>query len=231
MENQWIKGKKGAFAPIIAVAVLIIVYGLFQSLFIECGRTIAKCQPFSAGYIFTVDPNPPINQQDNSVNGREDKEKLKTNRKLIAERYSGRVIWVFFVAVSVLLCLATFFSACLLVYKSSSFIREKATARIIILLVLSLLLGSLLFAFPRSYTPVMMDILGATIAQQGQFGIPVVFGTMNFTNSFTYAAAFMLVFASCAILLPREGVPEADGGNAVPNENEPAGGESPRGRQ
>ena len=95
-------------------------------------------------------------------------------------------------------------------------------------MVLSLLLAFLLFSFPRSYTPVMMDILKATIAQQGQFGIPIVFGTMNLINSLTYAAAFTLVFASCAILLPRPGVAETDirDEDAAPNETEQAAGEA-----
>lgn len=226
MANGWITGRQGAVAPILTVAVLIIVYGLSQSIFIECKPKFAKCLPFSAGYIFTLNTGSPINEITNLVSG-EDQNQVKNNRKLIAERYSGRVVWVFLVAVSALLCLASFFATYRLIYKSSSFRKESAATRTTFFVGLSLLLGFLLWFFPRSYTPVMMDILKATIAQQGQFGMPIVFETMNLINSLTYAAAFMLVFASCAILLPRKSVAETDtrDEDTKPNETDKAEGE------
>ncbi|MET0625324.1 MAG: hypothetical protein ABW250_20465, partial [Pyrinomonadaceae bacterium] len=54
MENKWIKERRGAVVPILAVAMLVIVYGLFQSLYVECNRGIAKCNRFEASYIFTL---------------------------------------------------------------------------------------------------------------------------------------------------------------------------------
>lgn len=202
MPNSWITGRKGALAPVVAVVVLVAVYAFFQSTFIECKFRFAKCIPFNAGHIFTLNPSNPINEKNNSVSG-DDQNKVKDSRRLIAERYNGRVVWVFLVAVSALLCIATFFTAFRLIDSSSSFRNESGATRITLFMGVTLLLGFLLFFFPRSYTPVMMDILKATIAQHAQFGIPIVFGTMNIINSLTYAAAFMLVFASCSIVLPR----------------------------
>jgi len=209
MPNSWITGKKGALAPLLAVLVLVAVYGFFQFTFVECKRGFGKCRPFSAGHIFALNNSNPINPTDNSVSGG-DEEAKKRNRQLIVEKYNGRVVWVFLVAVSALLSVATFFATYRLIYVSSSFRNESAATRSTVFMGFSLLLGSLLFIFPRSYTPVMKDILEATIAKDGQFGIPIVFETMNIINSLTYAAAFMLVFASCAIVLPRKSVAKAD---------------------
>jgi hypothetical protein len=209
MPNSWITGKKGALAPLLAVLVLVAVYAFFQTTFIECERQFAKCSPFNAGHIFTLNTSSLINQNDNSVSG-EDEKKIKGNRQLIVERYNGRVVWVFLVAVSALLSIVTFFIAYRLIYISSSFRNENGATRSTVFLVLSLLFGSLLFLFPRNYAPIMMDILEATIAKDGHFGIPIVFGTMNIINSLTYSAAFMLVFASCAIVLPRKSMAKAN---------------------
>jgi hypothetical protein len=225
MENNWIKGRKGAVAPVLTVAVLFIFHGLVMSIFIECERGIAKCEPFSASYIFTLNPSNPLNEKAKTVNGEGQDRVL--NRKLIAERYNGRLVWVFFVAISAMLCLASFFAAGRLIYNSSSFRNESAATRVTACTGLSLLCGSLLFFFPRSYMPLFEDILEDTIAKQEQFGMPVVFGTTNLINALTYAAAFMLMFASCAILLPREGVSETYTGDEYtgPNETDKAVGE------
>lgn len=226
MANEWITGRKGAVAPILTVTVIYIVHALFQGIFIECGCEIAKCNRFSASYIFTLNTITPINEKATSVNG-EDQAKVKATRKLIAERYSGRLVWAFLMTVSALLCLASFFAACRLIYKSSSFRNESAVTRTTAFMGLSLLFGSLLFSSPHIYMPILKGILEATIAQPKQFGIPVVSGTMNLIFSLTYAAGTMLTFASCVILLPREDVAETDtrDNDAAPNETDVAAGE------
>lgn len=149
----------------------------------------------------------------------EKREELKNIRKVIADRHSGRLTWVFFIAVSMLFCIGALAVSIVLINKSSGFMKEKASSRVSTLIGLSFLLGIVLWALPNSFTPVMGEVLRSTISQ-GRGGMPIVFDVMRFINAFTYVASFSLIFASCSILLPQEDVPtnHPTNGNITPSE-------------
>ena len=206
MANKWIEGRRGAVTPFLAVAVLVIVSGLFQVIFIGCRGEIAQCEPFNISYIFPVNTSNPI--KDNVVTG-EDQDKIIKNRKVIAERYNGRIAWVFLMSTTVLFYVASLFAFGRLIYKSSSFRHETASTRTTISIVLAFSFGILQWLFPDSYAPFIRRVIEVTIAQ-GQIGMPVIFETLNLINALSSIATFSLVVASCAVLIPRETVVKTD---------------------
>lgn len=201
MTKEWAESRKAAFTPIFMVFMLIIIYGIFQSIFVACPKGgIARCESFDARYIFPLSNPDPVdeiakgNQQDEAK-----------NRKQIAARYSGRLVWVFLAAVGTILCFVAFIYSFILTYRSSAFWREGAYARAILLFVISLLFGLILLVrYQESFMPIMGKVFNATIANTGaKLGMPTIYEAMGILNALTYAASFSLVCASCAILVPR----------------------------
>lgn len=211
MENGWLEGNKATFVPIFTIGVLIVVYLMFQLLFIRCPSGIAKCQPFNERQIFSGSNNNPVNGTDNSVDGQK---KAKTEKlKLYAERHSRRFVWTFLIGVSVLLSLASLFTASGLIHKSGSFGDENPTTRIAVSMSLTFSIGILFWGSAKHWMPVMKNILALTIDNSDVEGaVPIVYGTMRVTNSLIYAAAFALVISACAILRPRGAITETHGG-------------------
>jgi len=201
LEKEWVEKKPAAITPLAMVLFLIVFYGSFQSIFVRCDRGIAKCQPFYASYLFPLDSPGPLTDNGEVTKGSEtdaakNKEIEVKNRKLIAARYSGRYLWVFLAAVGTILGFVAFITSYLLISKS------PANARAATLVVVSLLLGLALYFVPDHLMPVMGAIFNNTIGNSvAKIGLPVIYEAMRLLNAFTYAAAFSLVFASCAILL------------------------------
>jgi hypothetical protein len=201
LQKEWAENRRAAITPLAMVLFLIFFYGLFQSVFVRCDKGIAKCQPFNAGYLFPLDSPGPLDQKGGVITGSEtdaakNKEIEVKNRKLIAARYSGRYLWVFLAAVGTILGVVAFITSYLLISKS------PANARAASVVVVSLLLGLALYFVPDHLMPVMGAIFNNTIGNSdAKIGMPVIYGTMRLLNSFTYAAAFSIVFASCAILV------------------------------
>jgi hypothetical protein len=191
------------------VAVLVVFYMLFQALYIECqvfGDNIAKCRPLDVTLLFSKGSEEVVNRdgtvlavatekRDDGVTG------LPLSRLRVAARYTGRNMWVFTIFASTALGIAVLIIASFLIHKSASFYRETALIRISVLLVFSSVLGGIFWS--RNFMPILEQALRNTV-ENGHLGIESVGFTMRLIIVFTFVATFALIFATCAILLPRK---------------------------
>ena len=227
MTDKLIRSKTIAAAPIVMVAVLTASYIVFHMLYVRCDFFLFSniCQPVAVSLVFqkidepvniygnvlvptpTPTPTPgaspsptpsatPGDKTDPAITA------ITQSRKLVAARFNGRNMWVFLMWVSTIACIGALIVASVLIRNSTSFRGEKTFTRIGVLLAISILLG-LVFWFWRDYMTDQIDILKSTIAA-GHLGLSSVAELMRFSIAFTFAATFALIFATCAILLPRE---------------------------
>ena len=192
--------RKVAATPIIMVAVMVVFYMAFQLTYIGCHSQhylgdgqFFKCTSVDVGLVF----NQP----------REDALFLQTKkpegvRTMFAERYSGRQMWVFITFVSVIVCVGVFVVSAFLIHKSASFRGETPFFRTTVFIGVAILLGVVLWRWPDFYMNKLQGVLDHTVSV-GYGGVPAVIVVMEFAIAFTFAATFTLIFAACAILLPR----------------------------
>lgn len=212
MSNELFENKRIAATPIILVLVLILLYGLIQAVFFECKFGFAGCEPFHVNYIAPLNSQEPLDDTGGLLMGQKP-EDLENIRALIAERYSGRLIWVFLLGVNIILCISTLTVSITLIYKSPGFLKEKPTQRVIILIGLSFLFSIILWAVPNTVSIYMQEAMKSTIAK-GTGGMPIVFDVTRFINAFTFLAAFSILFATCSILLTQEDIAHSRTSNA-----------------
>jgi hypothetical protein len=200
--EHWVEKRVAAATPLALVFVLIAFYGAFQKAFIECPKDgIGRCQPFVASHVYPLDKTEPLDENGEVWKG--DGNDDTASRNKLAARYGGRLVWVFLSAVTSLLSLAALVVAGVLIYKSPGFWKMGPGASAAAALIVSSALGLMLYLFFwRDFMPIMGPVFEATIAA-GKVGVPVVGQTMRLLNALGYAASFALVFATCAILLPR----------------------------
>lgn len=225
--EHWVEKGVAALAPLVLVFLLIAFYGAFQKAFIECPQDgIGRCQPFTASHVYPLDKTEPIDDRGEVVKGVGNDETASRNK--LAARYGGRLVWIFLSAVTALLSLAALVASSVLIYGSPGYWKVGPRASTAAAIIFSLALGLILYLFFwKDFMPIMGPVFDATIAV-GKLGVPVVGQTMRFLNALGYAASFALIFATCAILLPRrpdaqsaqEGQPQPPDHNAEPGEAE-----------
>lgn len=191
-----------AATPLIMVATLVVFYIAFQTLYIGCSfpdyGKFFVCTPVEISVVF-----PPVIEELKDgkllIQGKP-QEEMKT-RTLFAGRYSGRQTWVFITFASFIACIGCFVVATFLIYKSSSFFGENPLLRASLLIGTSIVFGWVLWRYPF-YMTKLVAVLENTISA-GSGGAKSVVEVMKFTIAFTFASTFALIFATCAILLPR----------------------------
>lgn len=201
MKRPYYEYKIFALVPLIMVGILILCYGFFQAIFVECQTVLADCQAFNTenvAQVFPMGKTGPFNEEGDLIIDKEEESK----RRIISERFGGRLMWVFFAAIGTLLCPAALFISFKLIRKSANFYFKFPWLIALLMIIIAILLGVGLYAIPDSFMPIMSRIFKETIAQ-GKFGMPGITSVMRLLNAFQYVAAISLIFASCAILMPR----------------------------
>ncbi|MFY9621635.1 MAG: hypothetical protein WAM70_19765 [Pyrinomonadaceae bacterium] len=198
MTQPWFNRKRSAFAPLAMTSLLVVFYTIFLILFVQCRVPFIKCQAIITSYVYAFDTSKPV---ENGQIVKPTPEEEGKARKVMAARYSNRLIWVFLSAVSLILCLVAFAASYILI--SASPLKLKLPAVVTFSVFLPLVIGGALYFFPDAFMPIMGTVLKDTI-RRGEAGIATIYGVMRLFNSILYAASFSLVFAGCVALFPRD---------------------------
>lgn len=191
MLSNWLNGKWTALTPLIAVAILVLFYVAFNGAFISCNKRFrVACEFVNVENILPNDKPEPIGfyLADNN----------ESNRKIIAKRYNGRISWTFLMAAYMLLSAVAFVVSIILT--SQSFVNwgKRPTIGVVTLILLTALSVVLLLVSKDIYMPLLAKLLEKTV----QVDVTNIVQIANSVNSIGLAAAFSLVLASCAVLLP-----------------------------
>jgi hypothetical protein len=192
---------RAALAPLGILALLIVFYVGFQSLFTSCKAGPwwePLCAPFNAEVIFVLDQPGPIDRA-GGLNLPAGEQGVRW-RRIISDRHTGRIAWVFFAALCALLSLVALVVAFNVIWKSD------LRSRVWHLLGSATAFGVVVLFYPHAFMPLMAPVLDETIAQVStvQLGMPRIRSIMQWLNAVTYAGAFALVLASWAALRPRD---------------------------
>jgi hypothetical protein len=180
-----------AAVPFIGLLILCVFRIYFVNVFIHCNQGNAGYKSIEIKNVLPPDKATTLMTDDPARSN-------AGNRTLQATRYSGRVIWVFFIMTYMLLSLVALAAAFVLVYKIFSDWNKRPSLWVIITLAISAAIGFSLYRNPESY----MNTLKALLEHTVNVDMANIFQVTNLTNSIGFASSFALVIASCAILLP-----------------------------
>jgi len=200
---RWITSDKASLTPALALLVLMLFYIVFDNVFVKCVRNLVGCRPVPSVVeaLFPHTELSPIKPA-TSLSDSELRE-VEANRKLLADRYSRRLLWMFVAAAGVLAGIAAMVTAGILLYRSYSTYPNPGQPTVGWLL-LAVAAGVVFWMRPDWHMSIMKDVLEKTIAL-GTDGVPSIVSVMNLLNVINYVGGLALVFATCAILLPRSG--------------------------
>lgn len=188
MKKDWSDIVWLALLPLLAVVVLYATEIVWRNAFFLCaGGNCRESIPEHLWEVVTLDPEP----------------KIETTQ-LKALQYSGRLTWYVLGEMYFFVCIIAVIIAAVLTYPQ---IPRHPLIWTLVALALSFLVGWFLYANPQVHMKVFLVILDQTIRQEVAAIIPMT----NFFNSLGNAAAFALLLASCATLLPAQVAPYPQG--------------------
>jgi hypothetical protein len=218
MKNNWFDKKWASVTPLIILFILFSIYVLAQFYFVECQEGATNCNPIKPAYIFSTPPtsNKLIEMdgklvqfvQENGELIKDVKQDEIQIRKVIADRYNGRLAAMFLIAANVLFCFIAFFAFFFLIKKSLNYKFAGG------LITLSFLIGFCLSSIDEM--PLLKPFV--TIIENFTGGISGILNVVKFTNSIGYAATITFVFTICSILY--SGNSTADKNNTDNNNSE-----------
>src|SRR5216684_990882 len=182
MSREWVNSKAVAVIPLVIVGGLAISYFLTQRIFIECKWGPVKCEAFKSSEVFRKGELP-------QAEGKDDVKR----RKVMSDRYSGRIVWLFLMFVNTLACVGALVASYCVLSESASIRREAGRTRAFIFIAISIAVGVYFWRHP-DYMLVMKDVIG-DIIPNGDAGMPVLLTVMKSVNTFSYGTSLLLVFA------------------------------------
>jgi hypothetical protein len=188
---------RAALIPGVAAVLLVFFYATFQTFFLSCPPKVklVTCEGITSTQLF---PSYELGSVGLSAEMPDEKRaKAETDRGILANRYSGRLLWMFVAAVGVITGVVAMAIAAILLYRSLRNLVASA-----VLLGLAIASGTVLFLKPGWHMSIMKDVLIATIAN-GTAGMASIASVMNLFNVINYVGGLALIFATCSILLPR----------------------------
>ena len=202
MTNECNRHGLWAATPLIVIVILIVLYAAFLIAFIRCDGGYARCRPLKVENVLPLYKVPEVLKGDNSL-----KEDNNTHRALQTTRYSGRITWGFLMVTYMLVSLAAIIFASGLIYKIFADWGKRSFRWALAAPALSAAFGFTLYQCKQFYMPILEAVLNVTVKLEVEHIVAV----MNGVNSTGLAAAFALVLASCAILLPSRSNSSNDG--------------------
>lgn len=166
MTEKWFDSNWANAVPLIIFLVFMIIYATSQTVLTVCAdSTSFFCSSIDIGQHVLFSPQKVFTEngeliKDKDKDGKEI-ETFKTSRKILANRYSGQIVWIFFVGINIFLSLVAVTIYLLLAIKT------KKYKYVVGGLVISLVFG-LVALFDDS--PIMKPIVEAAI-KTGEGGI------------------------------------------------------------
>lgn len=234
MYTRFLNSRYAALAPLIPVLLLVIAYIHSQWLFIECNG--GHCQRATIAPLFEPDASMAVDSngaldtsglarvkpdaKDTTQAGLAKKKAEARERMLkgVVRRHSARFVWSFFVALGVLVSIAGWVAAALLLTRSPGERGWPYVVRAAMAFVPGLALGVWMYGRPDVQMNLMWGVLNGTIGAPGSLRDTLAPGTMKLVNSVELATSLALILACAIMLLPSRRVAVKEVGGAGPEE-------------
>jgi hypothetical protein len=194
MKKDWSQAGWIAFLPLFAVVILYATEMVWRTSFFLCQGGNCKAPiPESIWNVLKIEvetSNPSASTSEQA--------------KLTALQYGGRLTWYLLGEIYLFVCIAALMVALVLIYQ---LMPQRPLLWTLASLVLSLSVGSHLYANPHVHMAVFLVMLEKTITRD----VPAIASMTNLLNSLGNAAAFALLLASCTTLLPSHQEPSPEG--------------------
>jgi len=189
MKKDWSNLGFVALLPILTVLMIYATEAFVRSTFFVCNdETICQSIPANIWNVLKTDSE--INKSISA--GLVDTDEV---REVIALRYSGRIAWFFLGEIFALISLVSLGVASALAFQLLPKPRILWTLGVI---VLSLIVGLLLYANPKTHMTIFLAIFEEAITPD----VPSIGQITDFLNSLGNVAVFSLLLTICATLLP-----------------------------
>ncbi|WP_128547889.1 hypothetical protein [Larkinella soli] len=205
MREDIFERKLIALIPLFLVVVLIGLYGYYSEKYIY-----RKLKP---SLLYTLDEKlkyPLKNQgihkpsaayvQGDSISHR------MTSATIVSQRFNGRLIWVFSVAVNTFICVCISFVILFLLYVDSSD-RKRFLVKSAGIAGVSAGVGVVLYYFYGGHLYLIEEIISQSIAHRSkEFNFSNIMESMRLVNSFTYGVALAVILTVTIFIWPRQWV-------------------------
>jgi uncharacterized membrane protein YhdT len=219
MLTRLLHSRLTAGVPIVLVGILALIQFVFQVSFVECSRG-KGCERANIAGLFQLDTKlnvnadgslkrspAPVPQQasDEARTKIEAKNETEYRKHLGAavRRHTARFVWSFFVGVGLLVSIAGWIAAALLLTRTPGERGRPYWLRLACVFVPSLTVAGFLYLNPKILMNLMMDVFEATIAnRKGELWDLNAPWVMQTVNAFDIGTSLALVLACSVMLLP-----------------------------
>jgi hypothetical protein len=194
------------FVPLLLTFVVFFAFIGSRSL-VECDKPGAGCQKAHISALVRADTSVAFGAHTAnyvSVDRLRGGDSVRVRALgIAAKRQSGRLVWAFFVGVSLATTLTAYIVSWLLLLPSAGERPRRTQLYFAGVLGLSLVLGGVLLVSPEGHMNLMLDVLKETIGSARTLGaVEPAERLINFITSFEQAAALALVLSCSLLLLP-----------------------------
>ena len=184
--------------PLLALAVLVILFVVPVTRYVECSRgNCASIITNLTRVLAADDPwsRTPITTDDDQAR----QKKLIKARERTALIYSGRLNFLFLLMIYLSVCVFAFVVGCYVIWKSIAHANIRPLRWVVAAIAISIGAGVFLYGNPQYYLRIFVPLINATIRED----LPATEQLLVLVNSFGFAVALLLTLASCATLYPR----------------------------
>lgn len=199
MTEKWFESNWANAVPLIIFLIFMIIYIAAQTVLTACDGTkqSAFCSSINIRNHILFTPQKVFTEtgdlvKDTDKDGKET-ESYRTSRKILANRYSGQIVWVFFVGINVFISIVALTIYLLLAIKTKKY--KYVVSSIIISLVCGLIALS-------DDSPIIMPIIDASI-KNADGGIGYIDYVIRLINFLTVTTMLATVLTISAILFRR----------------------------
>ncbi len=194
MKKDWSNYGVVALLPFLFVIIVYATEAFTRTSFFVCDQNERNCEsiPGHIWKVLRID-------SDTRTSSISDLTETNAERKVVALRYSGRMIWFFFEEIFLYVCIGSLGIASVLI---SQLVPQRRImwAFGVIALSLSFIVGLFFYSHPQIHMAIFLAIFVKAITPD----LPAISDITNRLNSLGNAALFALLIAICATLLPSQ---------------------------